>query len=610
MQFLLALGPLIYLYVLKITRPEYKFRWKDLLHFIPLLLEQAALVFEIRESARTGASTYATTVFQFFNPILQLLIFISIISYLYYSYKLINNFYKRLQPVLMDRSRLEFRWLRRLLAATVLLWVLWIAYAVVDYFGYRNQLGIHVYYPFYIFFAVIIIWTAMAAFLRPQAGMQVRQSFSLKPSPPTELRGKGNWLKRAMEANLYHQYPELSLSSLAEQLAIHPHELSRIINIALKKNFNDFINEYRVKDVVTKMQDPAYDRITLLGMAYDAGFNSKATFIRAFKQLTGKNPAVYKRELEKEVSTYHLQPHSNPGQIILVPEVPKWSSEQLNYNYMFRNYLKIAFRSFWKHKVFTLINIIGLSIGISASLVIYLIVHYDFTFDKFHKDGDRIYRVVSNFKFQGNMSHSYGVTTPMAAGIKNNITGVEVIAPLYTLTPDVMVNGKHNEPVKLKAQDHITLADQNYFKIIRYTWLAGSSTTALNEPYHVVLTSERAKVYFPTLTYEQMLGKTVTYDTLKTTVSGIVETIKENTDFSCHDFISYSSARPKTRLGMDLNLDSWGSTNSASELFIKLFPQVSVARIQAQINAMYKKKNPQTAEERQTSSDQSYTVQP
>ncbi len=57
---------------------------------------------------------------------------------------------------------------------------------------------------------------------------------------------------------------------------------------------------------------------------------------------------------------------------------------------MFKNYFKIAFRGFWRHKLFTMINIFGLSIGVSAALVIYLMVHYDLTFDKFHKDGDRI----------------------------------------------------------------------------------------------------------------------------------------------------------------------------------------------------------------------------
>src|ERR1700744_5386104 len=82
MQFLLALGPLIYFYVLKITRPEHKFGWKDLLHFSPLLLEQAVFVFEIRESIKTGVATYSTFAFYRLNPALELLIFISIITYM------------------------------------------------------------------------------------------------------------------------------------------------------------------------------------------------------------------------------------------------------------------------------------------------------------------------------------------------------------------------------------------------------------------------------------------------------------------------------------------------------------------------------------------------
>jgi len=611
MQFLLATGPLIYFYVLKLTRPEYKFHWSNLWHFSPLLLEQGALALEIKESIRTGAAIDNTSTFQLLNPVLQLLIFTSIITYLYRSHQLIQNFYRRLQPVLMDRSLLEFRWLRTLLTATALLWSLWIAYAVVDYFGYRSQLGIHVYYPLYIFFAVIIIWTATAAFLRPQVGTMVKPGATPKPPAPAELREKGIWLKKAMDANLYYQDPELSLGSLAEKLELTTHELSRILNTVLKKSFNDFVNQYRIQDVISKMQDPAYDHITLLGIAYESGFNSKATFNRTFRQWTGKSPIEYKTILKKEDSSYNLRRNPRFATIISNHETTlKWSEEKLNRNYMFRNYLKIAFRSFWKHKIFTFINVVGLSIGISASLVIYLIVHYDFTFDKFHKDPDRIYRVVSNFKFQGNMSHSYGVTGPMAAGIKNNVTGVELIAPLYTLNPDVTVTGKHNEPVKFKGQDHITLADGNYFKIIQYKWLAGSPNTALNDPYHVVLTDERAKVYFPSLSYEQMLGKTVTYDTLKTTVSGIVQTIKENTDFSCHDFISFSSAKPKTRLGKDVNLDNWGSTNSASELFIKLYPKISAAKVKVQVNAMYKKKNPRSADQLKTGSDQTYTVQP
>ncbi len=189
-QALLVLGPFMYFYVLKITCPEYQFRWKDLLHFSPLLLELAALALEIKESARTGAATYVTHTFQQFNPVLQLLIFISIITYLRLSGKLIQKFYRRLQPVLMDRPLLEFRWLRRLLAATALLWLLWLFCAAVDYFGYRNQISIHVYYPFYIFFVVIIIWTATAAFLKPQAAVMAQTVPAIKKPLPAELRAK------------------------------------------------------------------------------------------------------------------------------------------------------------------------------------------------------------------------------------------------------------------------------------------------------------------------------------------------------------------------------------------------------------------------------------
>ncbi len=277
---------------------------------------------------------------------------------------------------------------------------------------------------------------------------------------------------------------------------------------------------------------------------------------------------------------------------------------------MIKNYFKIAFRGFWKHKLFTFINIIGLSIGISASLVIYLIVHYDFSFDKYHKDSDRIYRVVSNYSFQGNRSYNYGVCGPLAGAIKTDAAGVELTAPLYTLNPDVSVTGKNNQPKKFKAVDRVTLADQSYFKIFQYKWLAGSSTTALDAPYHVVLTSDQAKLYFPSLSYDQMIGKVVTYDTLKTTVTGIVQTVKQNTDFSCHDFISFSSAAPKTALGNQLQLDQWTSTNSAQEVFVKLAPRVSAANFERQVNSILKKKAPPSADDLKQGSSRSFTVQP
>src|SRR5258707_7183604 len=100
---------------------------------------------------------------------------------------------------------------------------------------------------------------------------------------------------------------------------------------------------------------------------------------------------------------------------------------------MIRNYFKIALRSFKRHKLFTFINIIGLSIGISAALVIFLIVNYDFTFDKFHKDGDRIYRIVTRYTFAGEPGYNGGVTGPIPEAVKHEMSGLDCSAPLFTM---------------------------------------------------------------------------------------------------------------------------------------------------------------------------------
>ncbi|MDB5148394.1 MAG: macrolide transporter ATP-binding/permease protein, partial [Mucilaginibacter sp.] len=281
LQFSLALGPLIFFSVRKITRPDYKLNLNDLLHFIPLLLELGTYASEVKESLKTGAATYHTYTFQQLNPVLALLAFISVMIYLYASHRLIESFYHCLKFIGGDRHRMELRWLHNLLTVFGMLWLLWIPFAAADYLHY-HQLNLHVYYLLYLLLAALIIQMAVVVFLNPLAFMPAETPPYPKPQQPAELRQKGIWLKKAMTTGLYYLDPELNLRSLAEKLGLHPNELSRIINEALKKSFNDFINEYRVAEVTRKMQDPANDRITLLGIAYDSGFNSKSTFHRIF----------------------------------------------------------------------------------------------------------------------------------------------------------------------------------------------------------------------------------------------------------------------------------------------------------------------------------------
>ena len=266
---------------------------------------------------------------------------------------------------------------------------------------------------------------------------------------------------------------------------------------------------------------------------------------------------------------------------------------------MIKHYFRITFRGFWKHKLFTLINVIGLSIGISAFLVIYLIVHYDFTFDKFHKDGGRIYRVVMDMSSEGQKRHSSGVPGPMAAAIKSQSTGIQEITPLYALSPHfVYIDKDKNAQKRFKDQDRIILADQQYFKIFNYTWLAGSSQHALDAPNQVVLTSRQARLYFPALSYHDMIGKAVIYDTLKTTVSGIVETLAENTDFTFHDFVSYSTAADNKSLAAGLGLNTWHYIFSGSQVFVKLMPNASADIVSKQLNTIFRKSDPPRPDEK------------
>src|ERR1700761_6028497 len=120
--------------------------------------------------------------------------------------------------------------LYRLLSGFGLLWLLWVPYVVVNYFYYHQQLGIPVYYLLYLLLIIIIIiGIAALMFLRLKDEDPAQVAPVPKPLPSAELMQKGIWLKKEMEANLYHQDPELSLSALAEKLGLHSRELSQII---------------------------------------------------------------------------------------------------------------------------------------------------------------------------------------------------------------------------------------------------------------------------------------------------------------------------------------------------------------------------------------------
>lgn len=257
---------------------------------------------------------------------------------------------------------------------------------------------------------------------------------------------------------------------------------------------------------------------------------------------------------------------------------------------MLKNYFTIAIRTLWKNKVFSIINVLGLAIGISASLVIFLLVNYHFNFDKFEKDNNRIYRVVSNFSFSGEEYHNSGVTDPMAAAILKEVTGLDAVVPFRTWNGDAKISVPidKKEPKVFKHQQNIIFADSNYFNLISYIWIAGSPKTSLRNPYQTVLTESNAKLYFPNLSPTQVVGKEIFFnDSIRATITGVVKDIKENTDFTFKTFMAYATME-QTSLKPD-NWEDWTSTNGAQQLFVKLSAGTSAAQIEKQIAQLYKK---------------------
>src|SRR5580658_8129811 len=213
---------------------------------------------------------------------------------------------------------------------------------------------------------------------------------------------------------------------------------------------------------------------------------------------------------------------------------------------MLKNYFLVALRSFWRNKTFSLINILGLAIGISASLVIFLLIHHDLTYDKFEPNPNRIFRVVAENYRPGNDEPGYqqALPVPMASAVQKETTGTDLVVPFHTWDQVKVTIPYPNagQPKILRDQKDFAVTNAGLLQLLGYTWLIGSPVTALSQPYQVVLTEKNAHLYYPGMAYTDIVGKTLTFDdTVQATVTGIVKDIKDNTDFYFGSFVLRST---------------------------------------------------------------------
>ena len=266
---------------------------------------------------------------------------------------------------------------------------------------------------------------------------------------------------------------------------------------------------------------------------------------------------------------------------------------------MIKNHFKTAWRILWRNKIYTSINVLGLALGICACVTIYLISGYELSFDTFHPDKDRMFRVMTTAHFAaGDKDVMSKVSYSSVAAARRELPGVEAISAVSIYDAKIGVPDG-NKPVK-KFNSSIDgayypstiVAEPQYFKIFSYHWLAGRQETALNQPYKVVLTLSRAQKYFGNVDPQSLIGREIVYDdSLRVQISGIVEDWKKNTDFAFTDFISYSTVQ--NSFLKKAFADDWN--HMSTQAFVKLAPGTSQDKINAGFAAIvkaYAPKNP------------------
>jgi putative ABC transport system permease protein len=258
---------------------------------------------------------------------------------------------------------------------------------------------------------------------------------------------------------------------------------------------------------------------------------------------------------------------------------------------MLRNYFKTAWRNLLRNKSYAALNIIGLTIGITSCLLIFLIVRFESSFDNYHLKKEHIYRVVSEFKNAGVVHPNSGVPFPTSEGLRADFNLKEVAA-IFRISGHYYVVGDNRpgQPVKKFREEDAYYAEPQLFDVFDFGWLAGDKRTALTEPNSVVLSRDEANRFFGN--WHDAIGKVIRFGNesdLK--VTGILKNTPPNTDIPVKLIISYATIRSKTSIYYE-NMQDWVSTNSNHNCFIVLPDNVSAAQFDGSLKAFVRKHKP------------------
>ena len=204
---------------------------------------------------------------------------------------------------------------------------------------------------------------------------------------------------------------------------------------------------------------------------------------------------------------------------------------------MFKNYIKVAFRSLNKNRIYAIINILGLALGLTVTILVFLFINDETSYEKHWNGYDRIYRTGIIADMMGQKMDAPVSPDPMANAFRTEFTDVETATRIRTVNQEIMVR---HEQTKIYIQKGV-YADSSFFKVFDYEFIHGNATTALNEDNAMVLTDETAKKLFGD---KSALGEVVKYDNRRDyIVKGIVKKPKGHAHFQFDMFMALNQGR-------------------------------------------------------------------
>ncbi len=252
---------------------------------------------------------------------------------------------------------------------------------------------------------------------------------------------------------------------------------------------------------------------------------------------------------------------------------------------MLSNYLKIAWRNLRTHRTYTLLNIIGLSVGMAGGLLIFLFLRHHLSTDRHHANFDTIVRISTDLHLDdGSIEYNAEAPPPMAATLRARFPQVAQAAFMLGWGDITISTHRTAQAVPVRFLEHggIGFVEPEWFDVLTHHWLRGSASTALNAPNRAVLTESWARRYFGTI---NVLGQLLTLDNKTTvTIAGIVADPPGPTDIRLGLMVSLSTLRQL----IAVDLTDWSMLNSQNRLYARLKSPEAVPSLQRAMPALSK----------------------